>query len=186
MFGLSGGLAGAKAGLDVFGILVVASVVGIAGDVTRDLFLGIPAMVVFDWREMMAVVAAGLLAFVAHRPLSALDYPIQIFDAIGLALFSIIGANASLAHRATALAAALLGMLTGIAGGVVRDIVLREIPAVLQSGLYAVPSLVGSGLGVLGYQWGILGPAWFALAVLSCLGLRLGGIFFDLNLPRSR
>jgi len=108
VFGLSGGLAGAKAGLDVFGVLVVASVVGIAGDVTRDLFLGIPAMVVFDWREMMAVVAAGLLAFVAHRPLSALDYPIQIFDAIGLALFSIIGANASLAHRATALAAALL------------------------------------------------------------------------------
>lgn len=185
VFGLSGGLAGAQRKLDFFGVLVLSGAVGLAGGALRDSFLGIPAMAIFDWRNLVSVVAAGTIAFVAHRPLLRLHYPIQVLDAVGLALTSVIGTDISLVHHATIFAAALLGVATGVGGGVVRDIMLAEVPQVFHSGLYAAPSFLASSFVVLGYELKTLTLWWCAGAVVLCLGLRLISIFFDVNLPRA-
>jgi uncharacterized membrane protein YeiH len=183
VFGLSGGLAGAQKKLDIFGVTVLAGVVGVSGGALRDLFIGIPAMRILDWRIVVAVTLAGTLAFFAHRPLLKLHYPIQFLDAMGLSLFSVIGADLALIHHSGLLGAALLGMATGITGGVVRDLLLNEVPQVLGSGLYALPSFLASGLVVLGYQLKELSFAWCAVAGLSCLVLRIWAIVRDINLP---
>ena len=186
VFGLSGGLAGAQKQLDFFGVVVLSGVVGLSGGAIRDIFLGIPAVAIFDWRVVSAVGLAGLVAFVAHRPLLARHHPIQVLDAIGLSLFSVIGADISLIHHAGPLAAALLGMATGVVGGAIRDIVVNEVPQVLRAGLYAVPSLAASGLVVAGYELKTLSLAWYAGAALVCLVARLAGIWFDLDLPKAK
>ena len=186
VFGLSGGLAGALKKLDLFGVIVLAGVVGMAGGAVRDIFLGLPAVAIFDWRVVTAVLFAGVIAFFAHRPLLSLHYPIQILDAIGLALFSVIGTDVALIHHAGLLAAALMGVATGVSGGVIRDVVLNEVPQVLRAGLYAVPSLMASGLVVWGYEIQALSLAWYAMAALVCLIVRLAGIFFDINLPQAK
>lgn len=184
-FGLSGGLAGVLKKLDFFGVIVLAGVVGLTGGALRDVFLGIPAMAIFDWRLLTAVVLAGCTAYVFHGPLLRLHYPIQVLDGIGLSLVSVIGTDISLVHHATPWGAALLGVATGIGGGVIRDVVLTEVPQVFHSGLYAVPSLVGSATVVVGYELKVLNLWWCAMAAAICLGLRLAGIFLDLNLPRA-
>ena len=186
VFGLSGGLAGALKQLDFFGVVVLSGVVGLAGGSIRDIFLGIPAVAIFDWRVVAAVFLAGVLAFVAHRPLLRLHHPIQILDAVGLSLFSVIGADISLIHHSGLLAAALLGMATGVSGGVIRDVVLNEVPQVLQAGLYAIPSLMASGLVVLGFALKELSLTWYAMAAVTCLVVRLIGIYFDINLPQAK
>jgi len=186
VFGLSGGLAGALKQLDFFGVVVLSGVVGLAGGSIRDIFLGIPAVAIFDWRVVAAVFLAGVLAFVAHRPLLRLHHPIQILDAVGLSLFSVIGADISLIHHSGLFAAALLGMATGVSGGVIRDVVLNEVPQVLRAGLYAIPSLMASGLVVLGFALKELSLTWYAMAAVTCLVVRLIGIYFDINLPQAK
>jgi uncharacterized membrane protein YeiH len=186
VFGLSGGLAGVIKGLDFFGIVVLSGVVGLAGGTVRDIFLGIPAVAIFDWRVVAAVLLAGIVAFLAHKPLLRLHYPIQILDAIGLSLFSVIGADISLMEHSGPLAATLLGMATGVCGGVIRDVLLNEIPQVLRAGLYALPSLMASGLVVLGFEVKELSLLWYAMASVVCLAVRLAGVFLDINLPKAK
>ncbi len=186
VFGLSGGLAGALKKLDLFGVIVLSGVVGMAGGAVRDVFLGLPAVAIFDWRVVGAVLLAGVVAFFAHRPLLALHYPIQVLDAVGLSLFSVIGTDVALINHAAPLAAALMGVATGVSGGAIRDVVLNEVPQVLRAGLYAVPSLLGSGFVVLGYELKTLSLAWYAAAAVVCLVVRLAGIFFDINLPQAK
>ena len=186
VFGLSGGLAGTLKRLDVFGVVVLAAVVGMAGGVLRDVMLGIPAVVVFDWRVVLAVVLAGVTAFVAHGPLLRWHHSIQILDALGLSLFSVIGTDIALHHHAGPIPAVLLGMVTGVGGGAIRDVVTNEVPAVLRGGLYAIPSLLGASAVALGYELHHISLAWYAAAAGICFVVRLAGILFKLNLPRPR
>lgn len=90
IFGLSGGLAGALKGLDFFGVLVLAGVVGLSGGALRDIFLGIPAVVIFDWRIVLSVLCSGVLAFFLYHPLQRWTNSIQIIDALGLSIFSVL------------------------------------------------------------------------------------------------
>jgi uncharacterized membrane protein YeiH len=184
-FGLSGGLAGVGKQLDFFGVLVLSSVVGLAGGALRDVFLGIPAIVIFDWRIVVAVLLAGVVSFWAHGWLLKWRNSLLIIDAVGLALFSVIGADISLHHGSGAIGALVLGTATGIGGGVVRDIVLREIPMVLRSDFYAIPALLGAGVVVIAYESHAYSPWWYVVASATCFVTRLAGIVFRVRLPRA-
>src|SRR5690348_15191504 len=144
VFGLSGGLAAVQARLDAFGVVVLAVVVGLAGGITRDVLIGIAPQTFRDSRYLAVAVGAGLVTFVAHQTLERLERPILIFDAAGLALFCVTGASTALDHRVPAVEAVLLGAITGVGGGVLRDVLLGDIPVVLRAGLYAIPALVGA------------------------------------------
>src|ERR1051325_5982244 len=97
VFGLSGALAAVRARLDLFGVVVLAAVVGLAGGITRDLLIGAPPATFRDWRYLAVVAAAGLVSFFAQPALERIDRGVQVFDAIGLSVFCVTGATKALA-----------------------------------------------------------------------------------------
>jgi uncharacterized membrane protein YeiH len=185
VFGLSGGLAAVRAQLDVFGVVVLAVVVALAGGITRDLLIGIPPQTFRDWRYLVVAGAAGLFTFLAHPALKRLTRPILILDAAGLAVFCVTGASTALDHHVGAVEAVVLGTMTGVGGGALRDVLLREIPVVLRTGLYAIPALVGAAIVAVASESGTHNLAFPVIGAAVCFGIRLAGIYFDLNVPRA-
>jgi uncharacterized membrane protein YeiH len=185
VFGLSGGLAGVQARLDAFGVVVLAVTVGLAGGIIRDLLIGIPPQTFRDWRYLAVAGGAGLVTFLAAPKLERLERPILVFDAAGLALFCVTGATTALDHRVGAVAAVVLGAITGIGGGMLRDILLREIPTVLRTGLYAIPALVGAAIVVVASESGVYNLAVPIVGAAVCFAVRLAGLHFDLNVPSA-
>jgi uncharacterized membrane protein YeiH len=183
VFGISGGLAAVRSRLDIFGVMVLAATVGLAGGILRDVLLGQRATSLFDWRVISAVVAAGLVAFIGRDVLSKWRDSMEIFDAVGLSLFCVIGASLALEVHAGPVPAAILGTVTGVGGGVVRDVVLNRVPAVLREGLYAIPALVGASIVVIGHELRQDHLWWYGMAALTCLVIRLIGIHYQINLP---
>ena len=144
-FALSGAMAGIRRRLDVFGVLVLSFAASSFGGISRDLLIGaVPPAALVDWRYLGVSLVAGLLAFFWASLIDKLRNPVRVLDAMGLALFAVAGTEKALAFGLSPLMAALLGMLTGIGGGVARDVFLAEVPAVLRSDLYAVAALAGA------------------------------------------
>lgn len=184
VFALSGGMRGARNRLDVFGVLVLSFVAGNAGGITRDLLIGaVPPAAIADWRYIGVSVLAGMATFLWPSTILWLKSPVLVFDAAGLGLFAVSGALKASAFGVNPVAAVLLGMLTGIGGGMLRDVLVAEIPTVLRAELYAVAALAGAAVVVGG---GLLRlpsiPVAIAGAVL-CFGLRLLAIRRGWGLP---
>src|SRR5690348_13726224 len=142
VFALSGAIAGVKRRLDVFGVLVLSFAAGNVGGITRDLLIAAtPPGAISDWRYLGVSLLAGVITFWRSNIIDRLWSPVLVFDAAGLALFAVSGAQKALAYGLNPIMAALLGMLTGIGGGMARDILLAEIPTVLRTDLYAIAAL---------------------------------------------
>jgi uncharacterized membrane protein YeiH len=187
VFALSGAIAGARRRLDIFGVLVLSFVAANSGGIVRDLLIGAtPPAAIRDWRYMAVSLLAGLVIFFWYPIVNRLRNPVLIFDGAGLALFCVAGAQKALVFGADPWAAALLGMLTGIGGGVARDVLLNDVPAVFRSDIYAVAALAGASVVVLGDALQLpAAPAAIAGAAL-CFGLRLAAIRFGWHLPTAR
>ena len=186
VFGLSGGLAAVRARLDLLGVVLLAAVVGLAGGVIRDLLIGTPPATFRDWRYLASAGAAGLVCFFAGSALERIKRSVMIFDAFGLSLFAVTGATKALQFGLGPVQAILLGMLTGVGGGMLRDVLLGDVPTVLREGLYAVPALLGAGVLVVAQQAGSRSPAFPVLGALACMGLRLVGLWYGVTLPTAR
>ena len=187
VFAISGAMLGARRKLDIFGILVLSFAASSAGGITRDLLIGaVPPAAISDWRYLAVSLAAGLLTFFCYSLITRLRTAILVFDAAGLALFAVSGAQKALAYGLNPLMAALLGMLTGIGGGIARDLLVARTPVVLQSDLYALAALAGAALVVVGHElnWPVV-PTAIAGAVV-CFGLRLLAIRYGWHLPVAR
>ncbi|HET6874087.1 MAG TPA: TRIC cation channel family protein [Acidimicrobiales bacterium] len=183
VFGLSGGLAAMKARLDLFGVLVLALVVALAGGIIRDLLIGTPPATFRDWRYLAAAGAAGLAIFAARPLLERLWNVILVFDAAGLALFCVTGAAKAIEFRLGAAQAIILGAITGIGGGMLRDVLLREIPSVLRHDLYAVPALAGAAVVVVAHGAGSTSEAFPLIGLAVCFAIRMAGLRFNIQLP---
>ncbi|MGH7062403.1 MAG: trimeric intracellular cation channel family protein, partial [Stellaceae bacterium] len=151
VFALSGGIAGVQRGLDLFGVLVLSFAAANSGGIGRDLLIGaVPPVAITDWRYLAVSLIAGVITFYWYRIVKRLRSPVLVFDAAGLALFAVAGAQKAVAFGLQPVMAALLGMLSGIGGGMVRDLLLAEIPTVLRADLYAVAALAGAAVVVIG------------------------------------
>ena len=183
VFAISGANAAARQRLDVFGVLVVAFVAGNFGGITRDLLIGaVPPAALVDWRYLIVSLLAGVVTFRWHAFVERLHHPVLIFDAMGLALFAVAGAQKALAFGLNPVMAALLGMLTGIGGGVMRDVLLNRVSAVLRADLYAVVALAGASV-VVGH-WLQCPPAVSAIGGAGlCFLLRVLALRYDWHLP---
>lgn len=186
-FALSGAVAGIRRKLDLFGVLVLSFAAATFGGITRDLLIGsVPPAALVDWRYLAVAMAAGLLTFMWPALIERLGKPVRILDAMGLALFAVAGTQKALAFGLSPVMAALLGMLTGIGGGVARDVLLSEIPAVLKADLYAVAALAGAVVVVVGHLLG------FPIVLTALLGglvsflLRIMAIRRGWGLPVAR
>lgn len=174
VFALSGGMAAVRHRLDVFGVLVLAFTAGTAGGITRDLLIGdVPPAAIDDWRYVVASVVAGLVTFWGHRTIHRLQDAVLVFDALGLGVFAVSGTLKALAFGADPIAAVLLGMLTGIGGGMLRDLLVGQIPTVLRAELYAVAALAGASVVAVGEVLAIRVVPVAVIGAALCFGLRL-------------
>lgn len=183
VFGISGGLAGVRARLDPFGVVVLAAVVGLAGGIMRDVLIGRPPATFRDWRYLAVVGAAGIVTWIAAPVLHRMQPTIEVLDAAGLGLFSVTGASIALTYRLGASEAVVLGAISGIGGGFLRDLIVREIPQVLRSGLYAIPAIIGATIVVVAQRAGAHGVIFPLLGVATCFAVRVAAIRYDLSLP---
>ena len=187
VFAISGALAAVNRRLDIFGILVLAFVAGNFGGITRDLMIGaVPPAALSDARYLLVSAVAGLITFFWYAGVDRLRSPVLLFDAAGLSLFAVAGAQKAVEFGLHPAMAALLGMLSGIGGGMTRDVLLAEIPQVLRSDLYAVAALAGAAIVVggdlAGLPYGISAPVGAAV----CFVLRFIAIRKGWHLPTAR
>jgi uncharacterized membrane protein YeiH len=186
VFALSGATAGARRQLDLFGVLVLAFAAACAGGILRDVLIGAtPPAAISDWRYLVTSLAAGLVGFRWHATIERIASPVRMFDAAGLALFAVAGTQKALAYELNPVMSALLGTLTGIGGGVVRDVLLAQIPTVLRSDLYAVAALAGASVVVLGDQFAISPTGTAVVGAAICFALRVVAIRRGWRLPTN-
>jgi len=187
VFALSGATAGVKHRLDLFGVLVLSFAAGNSGGIARDVMIGAhPPAAISDWRYIAVSMLAGLITFYWFPIINRLSSPVLVFDAAGLALFAVSGASKALAFDVGPAGAMLLGMLTGIGGGIVRDVLVREIPTVLRTELYAVAALIGAAIVVIGRMLHVPSFAAALAGAVLCFGLRFMAMRRGWQLPISR
>lgn len=185
-FALSGAVAGVKHRLDLFGVLVLSFVAANSGGIVRDVLIGaVPPAALRDWEYIAIPLLAGLVTFYWHPLIDRLRSPVQLLDAAGLALFAVSGAQKALAFHLGPLPAALLGMLTAIGGGMARDLLVAEVPAVLRAEIYAVAALAGAGVVVLGGLTRLPSAVVTPVGLGLCFLLRLAAVRCGWSLPTA-
>lgn len=186
VFAISGATTGVLHQLDLFGVLVLSFLASTAGGMTRDVLLGaVPPAALSDWRYFGISLLAGFITFFCYPLFARLRTVVLVFDGAGLAVFAVSGTQKALAYGLNPLMAALLGMLTGIGGGVARDLLVTEIPTVLRTDLYAVAALVGAIVVVIGHLLHFPPNETALVSMACCLGLRLSAIYFGWEFPRA-
>jgi uncharacterized membrane protein YeiH len=187
-FALNGALTALRvARLDIVGVITLGMMTALGGGIIRDVLLdSLPPATFSDWRYLAVAAGGGLIASVFGRGLDRLATPITVLDAAGLSLFAVTGASKALELGLGPVQAVLLGALTGVGGGTLRDVVIREIPSVLSSGLYAIPALAGATVTVVALELGVGGLAAGLAAAAVCFAIRMVGVHFGIDAPRPR
>lgn len=186
VFALNGALTAIKvARLDIVGVLTLAIITGVGGGIMRDVLIGAVPPAAFQFWYYLAVAGLGgvLVAAVGPR-LNRLRVPILVLDAAGLSLFAVVGAGKALDAGLGILPAVLLGVMTGVGGGTIRDLMTKQVPSVLHSELYAVPALLGAVIVVAGYRMGLPELPTAIVGAAACFLLRGFGMKYRLNMPR--
>lgn len=184
VFALSGGVVAVRKKLDLFGVLVLAFAAGNAGGVIRDVIIGsVPPAAIVDWRYIGVSIFAGFIAFFWYPTIQKLRNRVQLLDAAGLGLFAVAGAEKAIVFGLNPLSAALLGMLTGIGGGMVRDVLVAQVPGVLTSELYAVAALAGASLVVFGHFFNLEPTVMAVAGAVLCFAIRFFAIRHGWHLP---
>jgi uncharacterized membrane protein YeiH len=173
--------------LDIVGVVTLGMITALGGGIIRDVLLDrLPPPGFADWRYLAVAAGGGLVAFLFGRHLERLTTVLTVFDAAGLSLFAVTGAAKAFQAGLGPAQAVILGAITGAGGGTLRDVLIRRIPSVLTSGLYATPALVGAAATVLALEVGSYGLAAAMAAAGLCFLVRMVGVRFGLNAPRPR
>ena len=181
---VSGVLEAGRKEIDLFGIVVVALIAALGGGTLRDLLLGAPVFWIEDQTYLVAAAVAGVATFFAARRIRLPRNGFVIPDAAGLALFAVLGTGKALALGAPWLVASVMGVVTGVFGGVLRDVLCNEVPLVFTGELYATAAWAGALLFVL-LTYFTLDPAWSALLSIALVFvLRLAAYYWKVGLPR--
>ncbi len=175
VFAISGGFAAVQRSFDIFGVLVLAVITGLGGGFIRDISIGaVPPAALSDWRYLAAAILGGLLVFFFHGIVRKLDRALTLFDAVGTALFAAAGAIKALDYGLSPLPAALMGLVTGVGGGIMRDVLSGQVPFVLRPGqLYAIPAAAGSCVTAFGARLGMSHPGAEIAGAAICAAWRL-------------
>ncbi len=189
VFAISGAAAGMRKQTDLFGIAVLAFAAACCGGILRDLLIGsLPPDNILSWQPVATTLVAAL-ATVRFYPYLAerFNNPVQVFDAFGLGLFTVIGAEKAMAFGIGPLWSVLLGMITAIGGGMVRDILIARVPQVLRGEIYATASILGGAIAVAGHVWPIIPPQYsMVLGAAVCIILRCLTIKYHWEIPTPR
>ena len=184
-FAVNGALTAVRATrLDIVGVVTLGMITGMGGGTVRDVFLdSLPPATFVDGRYLLVAACGGLLAFGLSKPLHRLLPLITVLDAVGLSVFAVLGASKALQLGFGGVQAVLLGVITAVGGGTIRDVLIRRIPSVLRSELYAIPAMVAAGLTVLAVRTGVYGIGVALGAAAVCFAIRMLGVRYGLNAP---
>jgi uncharacterized membrane protein YeiH len=185
-FALNGAMTALRAArLDLVGVVTLGMITALGGGIIRDVLIdSLPPATFRDWRYLAVAAVGGLLAFVLSQRLDRLAGPITVLDAVGLSLFAVTGASKALDFGLGAGQAVILGTVTAVGGGTLRDVLVAQVPTVLRSGLYAVPALVGATITVVAIRADVYGAAAAVGAVAACFVIRMLGVRYGLNVPQ--
>jgi uncharacterized membrane protein YeiH len=174
VFAASGGSAAVAKRFDIFGVVFVGFCTALGGGLLRDVLVGsVPPLALRDWRYVVTAAAASLLIFWLHPQFARLRRVVLVLDAAGLGLFTATGTLKALDFAVPAVGACIVGMITGIGGGLVRDLLTGEIPIVLRREIYAVAALVGAVAVVIGVRLSMPRLVVLLGAALLTFALRL-------------
>ena len=185
-FALNGAITGLEAArLDIVGMLTLGMVTALGGGILRDILINdLPPATFSSWPYLAVAAGGALIAFFLSRQLRRrFTLPIDLFDAAGLSLFCVTGATKSLEFGLGPAQAVILGAITAVGGGTIRDMLVRRVPTVLTSGLYAIPALIGAAIAVTAIRTGVYGVPAALGAAVACFLIRLAGIRYNLNAP---
>jgi uncharacterized membrane protein YeiH len=186
-FALSGATAGVRKGLDLFGVLVLAFAAATAGGIVRDALLGAtPPTALIDARYFVVSAAAALITFYRYELIERLRNPVQLTDAVGLGLFAVLGTGKALAHGVGPVGAVMLGVLSGVGGGIARDVLVAQIPGVLQRELFAVAALLGALIVVAGDALRMPATLAATAGAVACFTLRFLAMRRGWQLPVAK
>jgi uncharacterized membrane protein YeiH len=184
-FAISGAAAAKQRGLDLFGICAIAFTVACGGGIIRDLCIGaIPPAGLANWHYLAAAILAAGMTIGLYPFVQRLNHPVLFFDALGLSLFAVTGAQKAIAYGHNGEVAVLLGITTAVGGGVLRDVLLNRVPVILAKEIYASAALVGALIIVLGNYLKWLSADWISIvALITCFTLRMLSLRYSWNLP---
>ena len=186
-FAVSGAVAARQRRLDLFGIATVAFMVACGGGIVRDVCIGAtPPAGLSNWHYLAVSLLASGITIVAYPQVRRLRQPVLFFDAIGLGLFAVSGAEKSLVYGQSAELAILLGTVSAVGGGVMRDVVLSRVPAILERDIYALAALLGAAVQVGCFYAGWMNGWTPWLATAMCVMVRLASLHFGWRLPVFR
>lgn len=184
-FAISGAVAARQKNLDLFGIIAIAYMVACGGGIIRDVCIGaIPPAGLADWRYLALALIASVMVIAAYPLVQRLDHPVQMFDALGLGFFAVFGAHKALEYGQNAQVAIVLGVVSAVGGGAMRDVLLNRTPLILRKEIYASAALAAA-LVQVGGEWLALPMKWLPwFAIVLCFGLRYLAMRYQWNLPR--
>lgn len=187
VFAISGATAARQRGLDLFGICTLAFTVACGGGIIRDLCIGaVPPAGLATWYYLAASIVATGLTVGLYPVVQRINHPVILFDALGLSLFAVTGAEKVLSYGHNAQVAVLLGTTSAVGGGVLRDILLNRVPVILEKEIYASAALLGALLVVLGNYLKWVSADWVSiLAIATCFTVRMLALRYHWNLPGS-
>ena len=184
-FALNGALTAVRVTrVDIVGVITLGMMTALGGGMIRDTVLdALPPATFVDWRYLAVAASGAFVAFLFGLRLDRLSKPILVLDAAGLSLFAVSGALKGLEYGAGPVQAVILGAITAVGGGTLRDVLIREIPAVLSSGLYAIPALVGALVLVVGDARGVASVPAAVSGAVVCFVILMAGLRFDIHAP---
>jgi uncharacterized membrane protein YeiH len=187
VFAVEGALAAVNGNLDLIGIMVLAFCTALGGGIVRDILLGaLPPAALRDWRYPTVAFSGAALVFFLHPHARAIPVPaLQVLDAAGLAMFAIAGTQKAMLHKMNPLVAVMLGTITGVGGGTIRDVLLNQIPNVLRFEVYATAALVGSACMIAAKRLRFPSNLAAGIGGITCFVLRVVSIWRHWNLPRA-
>jgi uncharacterized membrane protein YeiH len=186
IFAIEGAVAAVRGNLDLMGLMVLAFATALGGGIIRDLLIGdVPPASLKDWRYAATAFAGAAMVFCLHRPIERhMDGSIVILDAAGLSLFAIVGTRKALVYGMNPLVAVLLGTISGVGGGTIRDVLLAQVPTVLRADVYATAALAGAIVMAVTYRVGMPRVWAGAMGGAICFCLRVVSVWGHWNLPR--
>ena len=180
-FAFSGAIAAVKNEADIVGVLILSLIACSCGGLVRDILLGDfpPELLRSNYILVLAIIS-GLLTYFFFSKVNLWSRPIDFFDALGLGLFAVVGANKALAYGINPTWSVGLGLMTGVGGGIARDMMLAKVPTIFKSEIYATPALLGALVLVVGKSvFPNMEYLFMMLGAITCTGLRLLAIRFN-------
>lgn len=184
IFALTGGIKAVKHELDVFGVVILSISTGIGGGMIRDILIGSTPPAALKHEEYLLIcIAAAVIVFFTARIIAQRWNIILFFDAVGLGVFTVIGASKGMGSGLGVIGVLMMGTMTATGGGIIRDILANEIPAILKKDFYATATIIGGIVFIILNKTGLADSLIFILTFITVTGIRLIAMKLNIKLP---